>query len=200
MSLRRVLLDVDGVIADFDTYAQLIIFQLFGRQPIKDRKYWAIEKNFSLKNSQRDQFWKMLDLKGVAQQLQPYPGAIEGVKEIASIADVYFVTSPIQSSPTWCYDRSKWLKKHFGTELGRKVVLTGQKHICAGDFFVDDKVTHVTKWQQHNPLGTGFLWNQPYNLNEDPSIPRLGDWRTLLLYVSGQTPLFRPTSLPSPSV
>jgi 5'-nucleotidase len=159
----RVLVDVDGVVADF---AQLMVNAVrnlkFRDIPITWRPTkWDIARELELTKEQEEEVYDVLRLPGSAGLLNPIPGAIQGVKRIASLFDVAFVTSPLDGSHTWCFDRSEWLMKHFGEDLGSRWVYTDYKYLVYGDFLVDDKPSHCLDFKKAWPGSVPLRWQLP---------------------------------------
>lgn len=190
----RLLIDVDGVIANFNKLFLSCLLEATGiKKKESDVTMWDLEKVLGLTPRQGEQTWNLVNLPGRAFQLEPYPGAVEAIKELDIVTDVYFVTSPVPTSPTWSFDRDKWLQQHFGLHLGGRVVYTHQKHVCTGAYFVDDKPSNVVTWNRHHPNKRSFLWNMPWNadfsLSEHTTpggLPpiRVGDWGSLFLMIT----------------
>jgi 5'(3')-deoxyribonucleotidase len=162
-----VLLDVDGVIANF-TQLYLSCAKAAGVLSMEfpsdwESPYEKIEEALHLTKDGEAAVYKLLNAPDAAFNINPYPKAVEGVKSVAEIAEVYFVTNPIGSSPTWSWDRMRWLKKHFGDELGGNVVLTPHKFLVRGDIFVDDRPSNLEPWKKAWPYGIEVCWDQPYN-------------------------------------
>lgn len=177
-AVKRVLLDVDGVIADFIGGFRERAERICGRLMPDTCAEWDICKAWGLTPEEQSAVWLSMDRPGVAASLQPLPGAVAGVVELACTADVYFVTSPVWSSPTWSHDRERWLINLFGKELGSKCVHTRHKHLVAGDALVDDKPSNVNSWRRAHPAGHGFIWHASYNTGEGG--PRLYGWNELI--------------------
>ncbi len=172
----RVLCDVDGVLAQwkevFRKHLADVDFHVDGIN-------WT-SPNLPLTKAQRAYAWMKMSEWGVALDLEPFPGAIDGVKRIMEIADVYFVTAQVKQSPTWVYDRTGWLVKHFGEEQGNKIVSTHYKELCSGDVFIDDKEYHIRDWKKEHPEGLAVLWNHPHNQDQETVGIRCGDWDKLI--------------------
>ena len=98
----------------------------------------------------------------VHDRLEAYPGAVEGMRELAKGAEVYVVTTYLHSAPTWVYDRDAWIMKRFGIPKSR-MVHTAAKYVFGGRMLLDDKPQNVEEWQGEHPSGKGVLWRQPYN-------------------------------------
>lgn len=175
----RVLLDVDGVVADFVTSAKAAATAVTGKEywGVPVTKFEALE-SLGLTKSQVKAAYEVMNSPNYAYEMSVIPGAPRAVKKLVNVADVYFVTAPLPTSPTWDYDRRRWLKKVFGTGWDERVVFTKEKHLIAGDFFVDDKIENVEEWQSYWHSGKAILLSQPWNLNDslrDAGIARLGN-------------------------
>lgn len=159
----RVLFDVDGVIADY-AQAHVLAVIATGVRSIPESwrpTEWDIDNELNLTAEEKAKVWGLLCLPGVAQRLVPFVGAVEAVKRIAKVADVYFVTTPMSGSPTWPYDRSQWLITHFGDDVGERVVHTQHKHLISGHHLVDDKIDNCRKWEAYNPCGISLRYRSP---------------------------------------
>jgi 5'(3')-deoxyribonucleotidase len=164
MGRRRVLLDVDGVIANFGKLYLSIVWRRLGLAFSESQiTKWDVGDAIGLTDAQREEVHKDLYAPGAALQIEPYPGAIQGVKNLAKLADVFFVTSPLLENPSWVPDRKQWLLKYFGEELAQNQISTEKKYPIYGDVFVDDKPRHIEEWKAEWPYGTAILWSMPYN-------------------------------------
>jgi len=158
MKRKRLLIDVDEVICDFQTPAFEIVYRLYGKRlsPF-DFNTWNIFEGFS--DSEQNAIYKEINKPGYCSALAPMPGAIEAVRELRKYVDVYPVTSPVHS-PTWVYERYIWLQKYFGFNK-KEVIITGSKFLIAGDALLDDNPEHVTSWLEEYPDKLGMLWDIP---------------------------------------
>lgn len=189
-----VLLDVDGVIADFTS--------LFGNAVMVanasprgwnpygwDPKQWNLARDLGLTKEQERTVNSILGMPGLALTMNALSGAVEGVKELISIAEVYFVTSPLDGNTTWAYDRCSWLCSYFG-DVGKNVVSTEHKSLVHGDVFVDDKPENCASWKKQWPAGLVIHWG---GRGETPvgTIP-VKDWKRLksLVETRGRIPAY----------
>ena len=178
----RVLLDVDGVLADFIGEFLRVVHRETGvKVAHNDITTHEVVDSLPLGKTQADHVWHIFSMRNTAATMKPYPGAVEGAKKLMKVADVYFVTSPVKTSPRWCYDRTSWLSKHFGEAQARRVAYTSEKHIVQGDFLVDDRADNLEGWAKESPTRTPILWGQPWN--KKSKLKRLSDWGTLLQVV-----------------
>lgn len=178
MRKPTVLLDCDGVLADFlgeflrslNQYSGLNLTHdmatswHIGRSPEIARKLedlndggWAL-----------DAAWAAVKQPGFCRRIRPLPGAREAVSLLSESADVYVVTSPFSGNPTWTSERDMWLFEEMGIPPAR-IVHTGAKHLVRGDVFVDDREDNVAAWEAAWPLAKTFLWKVPSNGHLDRS-------------------------------
>lgn len=173
-----VLCDVDGVLADFvagylavvefvagrkHTHAEVTQFDIGAALGFTPEQSAAIKRGIST---------------GFATALAPLPGAVEGFGRLEEIADVYIVTSPWNSCPTWTHEREQWLKRYFGVTSSR--VLHGSaKHLVRGDVLIDDKTETIVKWSAAHPGKTAVLWESPWNVRDAWAGVLTNDWDRL---------------------
>lgn len=180
-----VLLDVDGVLADFIGAVLRSLSALVpGRRHVheditrfdfvSELKLTADEKKAVMSAIGGKEFWPRID---------PFPGAREGVARLREIADVYIVTSPWNSCETWLHARESWLRRHF--DIPHSHVLAGSaKHICAGDYFVDDKTETLQRWRAaRGRVGTAIQWETPHNRFDGWNGPSTRSWDQLCSWV-----------------
>src|SRR5689334_3482006 len=109
-----ILLDVDGILADFVGWFLLKIEQelgvLYHREDVSKFDFsnlpgWELIKNDA---------WDLCRREGFARNLPVLDGAKDGVRRLQEIADVEICTSPMPGAPTWTHERDEWLERHFG--------------------------------------------------------------------------------------
>lgn len=153
---KRLLLDVDEVLADFQTPTFDIIYRLLGRRLTPDD--YEVWDMFSLFNDEeRKAIFAEVEKPGFCRNLKPIPGSIEGVAELRTIVDVFPVTSHFHSL-TWVHERDAWLLDHHGFKK-REIVHTGAKFLVNGDYILDDNPSHIDAWEAEHPDGQGLLWH-----------------------------------------
>jgi|SRR6478735_6167344 len=165
-SRHRVGVDVDGVVANY-TQLYLNAVRVATKREIPNDwapPQWDLDEALGLTKDEKKAAYALMESPGVARTIAPYPGAVEGIRKLSKIADVFFVTSPVKSSPTWCYDRTAWIKKYFGDELADSVDYNSHKYTFAADLFVDDKPSNCEEWQAAWPDGKALLWVANYSV------------------------------------
>lgn len=118
--------------------------------------------------------------KGWCASMEPFDGAVEGVRALQEIADVHVCTSPF-GGEFWEAERRQWLYDKF--RIPSKKVMQGfSKFLVRGDFFVDDKPKNVHEWIDYgddNRIGgIGLLWDRPHNRDEK-ELRRVASWAEL---------------------
>ncbi len=166
----RVLCDVDGIIANFTrAYLDIVRDRLGLEFEEADVKQWDIGDAIGLNKRQRDIVHGDLFSPGLASRLSLYPRARSGITELARATDLWFVTSPLETNPTWCFDRAAWFAARFenvssgGKPLHKKIIHTPNKSFIDGDIFIDDKLENVEGWIANYPTRLAFLWDMPHN-------------------------------------
>ncbi len=177
-----VLLDVDGVLADIITASLPIVQRLTGRQHVHDDVIdWSIADSLGLTADQAETFYVTWRCRGFCRSIPPYAGAVAAIERLRSVAVVHPVTSPFNSD-YWVGEREAWLQDHFGFDR-KDIVHTEAKHLISGDVFIDDKPSHVVRWQKANAADVGVLWHQPYNQSDPWGGARARSWNDVITLV-----------------
>ena len=185
--IPRVLLDVDGVLADFISGALAIINRIYATAftPAHVTE-WDFMRALGLDLAGAACVKRAIGAESrLALKLAVYPGAIDGVRRLPEIADVYIVTSPWNSNPTWTHDRETWLQRHFSIPSSH-VIHTSAKHLIAGDVLVDDKTSTCAEWQTAHPNGLAVRWDNLHNASDPWTGQRVASWDALLNIVASR--------------
>lgn len=185
-----VLLDCDGILANFVGAALQTLFDVTGKRfESSIVTSWEVFDSIPepYKASQK-QVYDALKSHGGCASIPVYPEAVEGVRMLADLATIVVVTSPFKGSMTWMYERELWLTKHFGDNI-KYVIHTAHKERIHGDVFIDDKAEHVNAWAKywaHDDFGYPVLWETPRDKAEElhPSARRMSTWREVHAFVS----------------
>jgi 5'(3')-deoxyribonucleotidase len=174
----RVLVDVDGVLADFSGATSRTLVTL-GGTPFKaeDVTEWDLNAHIG---SHKDEMYRAWRSKGWCSNIKPYPGAIEGIQKLQEVADVFYLTAPFYEAPHWAWERLNWLKQLMGA-TDYQVSFTHAKHIVQGDFMVEDRPKNIKAWADAHPDSTVVIWDQPYTRDIGPihNSFRTRDWDAL---------------------
>jgi 5'-nucleotidase len=76
----------------------------------------------------------------IFSKMDPLDDAIESYEELSKHFDTYILsTSPWENGTAWS-DKLNWVKKHLGKVAYKRLILSHNKHLNAGDFLVDDRL------------------------------------------------------------
>jgi 5'(3')-deoxyribonucleotidase len=174
-----ILIDVDGVIADF--YGSLLEHvNLIVENEYPDKKarpkipkfdvltdYWC-EKQFppelqeiSTDIVSQSSFWA---------GLQEIPGSINAINRIYEAGHtIKFVTSPTLACDTWLNIRLDWLQDRFGWATKEDLIVCSCKEYIDGDIFIDDYKKNIDAWENlgwrrnRGLAQEAVLFTAPYN-------------------------------------
>lgn len=140
-----ILVDVDGVLADFTQAALDLVYMVTGKQhkPSQITK-WEVFDSIQEPEAKKE-VYRILRDRGGCTAIPPCDGAKEGLAKLREIANVVIVTSPFKGSEVWAYERELWLYAHFGIHVN-DVIHAHRKERIHGDLFLDDKPKHVKDW------------------------------------------------------
>lgn len=170
MNKPVILFDADGFLLDFATPALRIASEIVSLdiRGVVDHDYFKLEyfNTWDLFEKIGKEYesacYAEYEKPGFCAAFEPYPGAVEGVREAKKMADVVVVASPLHS-PTWCHERKQSLLTHFGIP-GKDVIFASRKTLVNGRMLVDDRPSHVEEWARaHQEHAVGIIWHQPYN-------------------------------------
>lgn len=113
---KKLFFDMDGVLVDFQSGI--------------DRLSDEVKKEYE---------GRLDEVPGIFSLMDPMPGAVEAVKVLRKYYDVYILsTAPWKNLSAWS-DKVAWVTRHFGKIFHKHVILTHCKHLCKGDFLIDDR-------------------------------------------------------------
>jgi len=121
MNKKKILyIDMDGVIVDFDS---------------------AVKK---LDKLTYEKYLRRYDeVPNIFRTMEPMPDAIDSVKTLSKIYDLYILSSASWSNDSSWSDKIWWLKKYFGDDerspLYKRLILTHRKNLVRGDILIDDR-------------------------------------------------------------
>lgn len=148
-----VLLDMDGVIADFVGGAN----KAHGYREDLDWTKWSAglssEEFWEPINACSPEFWR---------NLEPYPWTNLLTKSLMHhFNDVYICTSPAHEPCSSA--KVEWVREHLPEYYHRRFVITNHKHLLAGPdtILIDDSDHNILKFTRAG--GHGVLFPQPWN-------------------------------------
>jgi hypothetical protein len=155
MSERKLFLDCDGVLADFDGG----VVRLSGLSPDE-----------LTKRDGRGGFWKQLArAEGFSANLDPMPGAMEMVERVAHLDPIILTGLPLGN---WAEPQKRlWAKRHFpGLEIITCMARDKWKFGDTGDVLVDDREKARAPWEEK--AGGAFILHR----TPDNTLDALGEY------------------------
>ncbi len=190
---KIILLDCDGPLADFTGAYLDVVHALTGQRITRDDiDRWDIHLTDAFVRADEVYGGRLqaavagrVAEPGFCLSIRPHPDARDAVNRLARLAEVWCVTSPWRSSPTWMAERTEWIATHF-PEIGEhRVIHASHKHLIDGGMFVDDKASHVQTWAERRPRGIGVLFDMHHNRADSVSAPNASrsGWDGILRHV-----------------
>lgn len=181
----RILLDCDGVLSDFIGGVIPIINELLDTAYTPaDVTVFSFAESLKLTVDQAVAVKRAIGSEPkLAARLPVLPGAVDGLRKLQEIAEIYIVTSSWDSNPTWEYDRKAWFKRHFDLHHNR-IIFAHDKQVCVGDVLVDDKTETLIAWRDAHPCGVAVQWQTPHNRLDAWDGISLGNWDDLVRMVT----------------
>ncbi len=172
---KIILLDCDGPLADFTGAYLDAVHALTGQRITHDDvDRWDIHLTDAFARADavfggglRAAVARRVVEPGFCLSIRPHPEARDAVNRLARVAEVWCVTSPWRSSPTWMAERTEWIATHFPEIGDQRVVHATHKCLVDGDMFVDDKAGHVKEWAKRRPGKVGVLFDMHHNQADD---------------------------------
>lgn len=177
----RILVDMDGVLADFDRE-----FLQRWRMRHPDTFYVPLEERtaFYVRDDYPDEL-KPLVTEILLEQdffevMCPMPGGKEALEEMSALGlEVFICSSPFNTYGNCVLEKYKWVERHLGASWVNRIILTKDKTLVRADFLIDDKpkitgLEATPSWEQ-------IVYDQPYNRHIDKKRMTWDTWRSVLL-------------------
>ena len=119
MSIKILYIDMDNVLVDFKSGIDAISEE--DRQQFKD---------------------DLDEVPGIFSKMKPVDGAIEAYNELTKHFDVYILSTAPWENPSAWSDKLLWVKKYLGQTARKRLILSHNKNLNAGDFLVDDRTAN----------------------------------------------------------
>ncbi len=175
-----ILLDLDGVLADFD---QGFLAAWASRHPDRPRVPWAARTCFHLVDDcpapWRDDARAITHSPGFIASLPPVEGALDAYGELARLGqDVRICTSPLRAFEHNVLEKFEWVARHLGRQATERIIMTRDKTLVAADLLIDDR-PHIAG--ARTPLWRHIVFAAPYNAHVSDR-PRMTwqNWRSVL--------------------
>ena len=80
------------------------------------------------------------EVPGIFSKMIPKDGALKAFEKLSKSFEVYILSTAPWDNPSAWTDKLLWVKKNLGTQAHKKLILSHNKHLNAGDFLIDDSV------------------------------------------------------------
>ena len=78
-------------------------------------------------------------IPGLFGQMRPMPGALEAVRKLNEKYDCYILSTAPWNNPSAWSDKVSWITKYLEDVFYKKMIITHCKHLCKGDYLIDDR-------------------------------------------------------------
>jgi 5'(3')-deoxyribonucleotidase len=112
-----VLIDMDGVICDFDKRAKELEMQGIKGQSL-----------FKHPSAYKD--------------LEPIEGAIDAWHALQDKYETYILSTPPWSNPDAWAEKRMWVQQYLGDSAKKKLILCHNKGLVIGDYLIDDRIAN----------------------------------------------------------
>ena len=116
MNKKRLYFDMDGVIVDF-----VSALELQSEETMKEYE------------------GRLDEIPGLFGQMKPMPGALEAVRKLNEKYDCYILSTAPWNNPSAWSDKVAWITEHLDDVFHKKMIITHCKHLCKGDYLIDDR-------------------------------------------------------------
>ena len=156
-----ILLDLDGVLANFSGAASLV-----HGHGTKTPHKWDWYKDWPCTT---DEFWQVIHGLGdhfYEKWVEPYPWAIDVLRLVAHADEFVIFSSPSDSQYGYAGKKiwvDKYLQPHLGTSTPIKLIVGSEKHLMAGKdrLLIDDYDVNIERFRKAG--GHTVTFPQPWN-------------------------------------
>lgn len=155
---QKVYLDLDGVLADFDTY----YYQLFGKTSASetDKKLWSNINSL-------DYFFRDLPLMNGALDF------FHDIRELTNEDPIFLTACPRSNYEKAALEKIEWVRNNFGDRYQVLPVLGGKTKClfmhARNDILIDDFEKNILPWRLRGGIGIHHITNEVslYQLREN---------------------------------
>jgi uncharacterized HAD superfamily protein len=188
----RIGVDIDGVLADFNTSFIKRVIEVTGRDLFPTRPFdiptWNYPEHYGYTSKEVSAVWDSIKKDAIFwRALFPYSEAKQALAYLGSRQniygdEVYFITArpgilAKRQTEEWLVGQIA-MTGYYGQTMPT-VLISSQKGLCAKaldlDLYIDDRMENVLDVYERAPLCCTLLFDQPWNQtpDEDPAFTRV---------------------------
>lgn len=162
-----ILVDMDGVLADWETEYVRTHRELF-----PDRYISEVGTRTEFRTSE-DNTLEVWAHEGLFRRMRPYAGIRQAFSEMGSEldAEIRICSSPSYKNRTCLRDKTDWLTDYVGEQYARTAIFTKDKTLVQADYLIDDNPSITGLYE---PVWQHIVFDQPYN--QKVVGPRIKSW------------------------
>ena len=158
----RILVDMDGVIADFETGFFNLWCERYPDRPVialEDRTDYNLTHQYP--EEDKTPIFRLITSPGFIRSLPPMPGAADALAEMLVLGlEVFICTSPMKRYKNVVLEKYDWVNEHLGSTWVERIIMTRDKTLVRADVLIDDRPevegVEVPAWEH-------VFYDQPYN-------------------------------------
>ena len=117
--MNIIYVDMDGVLVDFQS----------GIDALTNDETIAFKNNLD-------------NVPGIFSKMKPVDGAIEAYEKLTKHFDVYILSTAPWDNPSAWADKLRWVRKYLGDLAHKRLILSHNKNLNAGDYLIDDRTAN----------------------------------------------------------
>jgi len=176
-----ILIDMDGVLADFEGHLMQQWRTLYPNTfdlAREERTTFYVTRQFP--KEYRDKLFQLMYAQEFFANLPAIPGGREALEEMKALGwEVFLCSSPLYGNRTGASEKFAWVERHLGRDWWGKLILAPDKTVVHGDILIDDRPkiegAAAPSWEH-------VIYDQPYNRSANGK-RRLtwANWKEVLL-------------------
>jgi 5'-nucleotidase len=177
----RILIDMDGVISDYDGE-----FLQRWRSRHADKFYVPVEERttFYVIDEYPEELKplaaEILLESGFFRDMVPVPGAKEALEAMQAMGfEIFICSSPLSTYKNCVLEKYEWVERQLGASWVRQLILTKDKTVIKGDFLIDDKP--LITGSQDPPEWEHIVYDRPYNRGTNKRRITWNNWKDILV-------------------
>ena len=183
MSELIILIDCDGVLANFQSMAEDLVNEFIGFVPKWDEE-WDMFLHPDVREHKSALFSEITKRPGCIRNLAKHEFADRMVDELRGLGKLIACTSVLGGH--YPSERFAWLNEELGFKR-EDIILAHRKELVYGDVFIDDKPENILNWKEKHPKGLACLWQPPKKKTKVPdNVFSTGNILELLTKIKGK--------------